>query len=242
MERWEEWARRESTEHTLEKRAKGELPQMESTKQLTKLVKEVYRPGMRVLDVGCNVGHYLVGLREISSELEYKGVDAYAHYIEKAKKIFSQDSHSSFEVKSIFDPLFPQAPFDIVFSCNVLLHLPDFRTPLRNLIQSTKKVLLIRTLIGQHTTIVRRASVESLNDDGHPTSFAFQNTWSEELFRNEVEKNDARVEFLEDEFDPTVIKNEYTEVKRNAGTRLVGDVQADANIIFLQRWARITPA
>ena len=242
VERWEEWALRRDTEHTLEQRATGQLPPMESTKQLVKLIGAEYKPGMRVLDVGCNVGHYLVGLRQISSDLVYRGVDAYSHYIEKAEQIFSDDKHASFEVKSIFDSIYPDDRYDIVYCCNVLLHLPDFRTPLRNLIESTRGTLFVRTLIGDRTTIVRRASFEELDDDGHPTNFAFQNTWSEELFRREVERNNATVEFIDDEFDAAILETEHRDLKGSTGTRVVGGLQADANIIFLQRWARITPA
>ena len=49
----------------------------ESTKQLVQLVSQIYKPGMSVLDVGCNVGHYLLGLRKKFPTLDYTGVDAY---------------------------------------------------------------------------------------------------------------------------------------------------------------------
>lgn len=69
---WKQWGKRPNdSERTLIERAKGNLSEMESTKQLVKLVSEIYEPGMRVLDVGCNTGHYLRGLRKISSNLDY---------------------------------------------------------------------------------------------------------------------------------------------------------------------------
>ncbi|MBA7689002.1 hypothetical protein ES703_97494 [subsurface metagenome] len=109
-EPWQVWERQPEIESTLELRAKAELPEMESTKQLVKLISEVYRPGMRILDVGCNVGHYLHGLRRLDPKLCYVGVDAYPYYIEKAKAIFGEDDKTTFLVKDIMKPLFP-TPF-----------------------------------------------------------------------------------------------------------------------------------
>ena len=83
---WKQWGKRPNEdEKTLEKRADGTLPEMESTKQLVKLVSEIYKKEMRILDVGCNVGHYLRGIRRKIPNAKYTGVDAYEHYIEKAK-------------------------------------------------------------------------------------------------------------------------------------------------------------
>ena len=75
---------------------------MESTKQLVDLISNVYADGMNILDVGCNVGHYLSGIRRKFPKLDYVGVDAYSNYIEKAKKSFISNSHAKFEVKDIF--------------------------------------------------------------------------------------------------------------------------------------------
>ena len=62
---WQQWGKRPECELTLADRANESLPEMESTKQLVSLVSEVYKPGMRILDVGCNVGHYLKSLRRV---------------------------------------------------------------------------------------------------------------------------------------------------------------------------------
>ena len=40
---------------------------------------------------------------------------------------------------------------DIVFCCNVLLHLPDLKSALINLLKSFKKKLIVRTLISEKT-------------------------------------------------------------------------------------------
>lgn len=242
LEAWQQWGKRPEILQTLFDRAKGLLPEMESTKQLVRLVSKTYRPGMRILDVGCNAGHFLRGLRRIDPVLDYTGIDAYEHYIKQAKAIFAHDCYAHFEVKDVLDPFFPDKPFEIVFCCNVILHLPDFRLPVRNLLASTKEVLLIRTLLGEDTTIVKRAMAPDIDEKGNPRDFVYENTWQTDYFVDFVNKLGWNVELIPDEFDPSLILKEYQEVKKGKGTRILGSRQVDGNIIFNWVWAQITPA
>ncbi len=238
---WEVWAWKPEVEGTLADRARGKLPEMESTKQLVKLVSEVYEPGMTVLDAGCNAGHYLVGLRRLDPDLKYTGIDAYAAYIDKAKEIFADDPNARFEIKSVFDPLYPDEPFNITYSCNVILHLNDFRPPVKNILESTKSVCFIRTLLSdEDSTVVLRASGHELDDDGRPVRYTHQNTWQKSLFAGYIESLGWKCEFIEDEFDASVLAEEYTSVKKGSGTRIVDGKQVDGNIIFNWVWTKIT--
>lgn len=239
---WEIWADKPVVEGTLADRARGKLPEMESTKQLVNLVAEVYKPGMRILDVGCNAGHYLVGLRRLDPKLMYVGVDAYDAYISQATNIFADDSNARFEIKNIMEPLFPQQPFDITYSCNVLLHLPNFKLPVRNLLDSTKSVCFIRTLLGDQSTIVRLAAEPGMDfdGDGNPERYIHQNTYDRAVFREFVQSLGWTAEFIDDEFDPSVLANEHDGLKKGSGTRIVGGEQADGNILFNWEWIKIT--
>ena len=239
LERWRIWEKYPEEEGTLVDRARGKLPEMESTKQLVRLVSEIYKPGMTVLDVGCNAGHYLRGLRRIDLQLSYSGVDACATYIDQAKEIFVDDPYTRFEVRDVFNPLFPDDPFDIVFCCNVLQHLPDFRPPVRNMLDSTKKTCIVRMLLGEYTTIVCRAVGQELDDEGMPVNFIYQNTWEKALFVKFVENLGWKVEFVEDEFDPAGLQKEYVSVKKKYGTQVVSGKQVDGNIILNWVWAKI---
>jgi len=70
FEEWQQWGKRpEDYEKHNAHRLTGDLPEMESTKQLVNLISEEYKTGMKVLDVGCNVGHYLKGIRRQFPEL-----------------------------------------------------------------------------------------------------------------------------------------------------------------------------
>ncbi len=239
---WQQWGKRPNEiESTLVDRASSRLPEMESTKQLVNLVSQEYKPGMQVLDVGCNVGHYLRGLRRISSDLDYTGVDAYEQYINKANEIFADDPYSHFEVKDIFKPLFSDKSFDIVFCCNVLLHLPDFRAPVQNLLYVTKKICFIRTLLSEKTTIVKTAKTQKFNELGDPLDYTYQNTWKKQYFLEHIKELGWNVEFIDDEFDPKTLQNEFHSVKKGQGTQIIDGKQVDGNVIFNWVWAKITP-
>lgn len=239
---WEIWADKPQCEGTLTGRARGTLPEMESTKQLVSLIGAVYKPGMRVLDAGCNVGHYLVGIRRLDAALDYTGVDAYEAYISQAKEIFRNDPCAHFHVMSILEPLFPDDPFDITYSCNVLLHLPNFRVPVKNLLASTREVCFIRTLLGERSTIVRRAAEKGMDfdADGNPVRYIYQNTYDRAVFADYIQSLGWDVEFITDEFDPRILAEEHKDLKSGEGTRIVDGRQADGNIIFNWEWARIS--
>lgn len=240
-EPWQIWGRKPVVEATLEARARGDLPEMECTKQLVRLVSNVYQPGMRILDVGCNCGHYLRSLRRLDPNICYVGIDAYPYYIEKAKAIFTEDERTAFLVRDIMEPLFPYSPFDIVFCCNVILHLPpDFKIPIRHLVESTKGVCFIRTLLGENTTIVKRIHSHDFDAQGNPLDFTYQNTYETDWVVDYVKSLGCSCEVIDDEFKPEVLANEFTQFKKGFGTRVVGGKQADSNIIFEWKWLRIT--
>ena len=245
FENWQQWGRRPdvSDTHHMD-RLKGNLPEMESTKQLVKLISSVYEPGMRILDVGCNVGHYLTGIRKKYPKLDYVGVDAYKHYVDYAKNFFINDSHAKFLIKDIFKPIFPNDPFDVVFCCNVLLHLPDFRIPVKNLLSSTKKICFIRSLFGDKTTKVNTPVIDEYDEEGNPLESYFHNTWKKEYFADFVNKLGWKVEFLVDEFDTSKIQQEYENVKKHdktySGTAIINGKQVVDNIVLNYSWAKIT--
>ena len=240
-ESWQVWGRQPEVEATLELRAKAELPEMESTRQLVTLISGVYQPGMRILDAGCNVGHYLLGLRRLDPGVRYVGCDAYPYYIDKAKAIIGEDDKTTFLVKDIMQPLFPDDPFDIVYCCNVLLHLPYFEIPMRNLVESTRRFCFVRTLLGQNTTLVKLVRNPVFNASGEPLDYSFQNTYKLDRVVDFITRDlGCSVEVIEDEFRPEVIAKEFTSVKKGIGTKILDGKQVDGNIIFEWKYLKIT--
>jgi ubiquinone/menaquinone biosynthesis C-methylase UbiE len=238
---WRIWESDPSVEKTLFKRATGELPEMESTKQLVELVREIYEPEMRILDVGCGPGHYYRGLRQIDPSVNYTGLDATKVYIEFAKDTFSGTS-AKFHVGDIFDIPDELGKFDIVFCCNVILHLPDFRVPLKNLLKVCKKHCFIRTLISDNTYLHKFVIGNEFDEMNNPKKFIYQNTYSFELMKSYVDSlGEYSVESIEDTFDPTVLAGEFHTVKKKSpgATRIVDGLQVSGNLLFEWKWLKI---
>jgi SAM-dependent methyltransferase len=238
-EPWQIWGRVE-TESTLELRARGELPEMEATKQLVELVSEVYEPGMGVLDVGCNTGHYLIGLRRLDPDITYVGVDAYPHYIEKAREIHAGNPNASFGTCDVMQPIPAELRSDIVICCNVLVHLPDYRAALANLIETTGKYCFVRTSLGERTTITKRALSESFDENGEPLDYKYLNTYDTAGFISFIDDLGCKAEVIEDKFDASVLNSEIGELKGGRGTRAVDGMQVDGNIVYLWKWVKIS--
>lgn len=243
-ETWRVWNNDDKVEARTYQRVTGELPEMESTKQLVQLVGEVYKPGMRVLDVGCAAGHYYNGLARLDPNLNYTGVDATVKYIEFAKEHFKNNPNTRFIVGDIFN--LPEAigTFDIVFCCNVILHLPDFRVPFRNLLRATMKHCFIRTLISDKTYLNKFLYTDDFDANNNPVNFVHQNTYSFELLKSFVKESGAyQVELIKDQFESENINKEFTNYsgQQSAVTKVVDGKQIAGNLIFEWQWLKITP-
>lgn len=238
------WNRDPSVEQRTFDRASGRLPEMESAKQLRDMLAEVYRPGMRILDVGCAAGHYYNSLRSIDHELEYIGVDATAEYINFAKVYFQNNPKTTFDIADIFDlPRDFESSFDIVFCCNVLLHLPSIEVPLRNLIGASSRYVFVRSLISTNTHTSKFHYSDASDKSGEPTDFVYQNTYSRQRVLDIVsEHSDAHVEFIEDRFDADQINREHVDFSnvQSAVTRIENGVQIAGSKVFEWEWIKIT--
>lgn len=240
MENWKIWDRNALVEKRTYQRVKGELPIMESTKQLMNIVKGIYEPNMKILDVGCASGHYYNGLRQIDDQLEYTGFDSTKAYIEFAKKHFKSNKNVDFFVEDIFNlPNKYESYFDIVFSCNVLLHLPSIKMPLENLLFVSKKYVIIRSLFSENTHFSKFLYNDTFDENENPDDFVYQNTYSFNYIKESISKlGDYKYWFLDDEFNPDNINNEYNEynIEQSAVTKVTNGLQIAGSKIFEWKW------
>lgn len=99
-------------------------------------------------DIGCNVGQFLKGLKEKKVKIKYNGYDLEPIYLKNAQKFFPKN-------KNGFRPLNisskPPLSADISVSSATIEHLDQLRPGLDNILKSTKKVVLIRTFLGEET-------------------------------------------------------------------------------------------
>jgi ubiquinone/menaquinone biosynthesis C-methylase UbiE len=167
------WRTCSSLYDTFEKRSKGELPEMESSKSLARLLKQ--ESGDReisILDAGCGMGHYYVSIKKNLPNAVYEGCDVTTRYIEGARKIW-KDEPVNFTFGSIGDLPYPDRSFDYVVCNNVILHIPPpVYSSLRDLIRVAKSAVIIRTPISNRTYFIKE--LRNYDDDlgrknGHQT-------------------------------------------------------------------------
>lgn len=243
-ENWKIWDNDESVEQRTYKRVTGELQEMESTRQLVELISAIYSPGMSVLDVGCAAGHYYNGLKRIDSNLQYYGVDATVPYIAFAKEHFKDNKNTHFEVGDIFNlPDAYVSKFDIVYCCNVILHLPSFQVPITNLLKSSKKYCFIRTLVSEKTHLSKFLYSDEFDKNGDPLDFVYQNTYSFNILEKFIlSLGNYQIEFIDDKFDAERINKEYKDYSaaQNAVTNVQNNVQIAGSKVFEWKWIKIT--
>ena len=185
---WRIWNKKNSAERTTQ-RLNNKLPPSECSKQLLSILLKIYRPGMKVLDFGCAAGHYYKVLRKLDKNLKYFGFDATHHYIKYAKKYFKKNYNTHFEKQDLFSlPKKHFNKYDITYCCNVLLHLPSIETPIKNLIKSSRKYCVIRTLVSKQTHLSKDLHTDDIDKRGNPKFFVYQNTYSYDKIIKSINK------------------------------------------------------
>jgi ubiquinone/menaquinone biosynthesis C-methylase UbiE len=180
---WKVWDRDEGYGEVLYKRATGDLPEMESSKKIARVLKKYIGDGTSLLDVGCGAGHYLRSLRrECGPGFSYLGVDATKNYIEQAKKAFNSDNRSDFSLADIYDIQLQDSSFDIVMCNNVFLHLPSIIKPISELIRVARGYVVVRLLAGNRSFQIKDIAPQEggcdFNENAEPVAWHFYNIYS----------------------------------------------------------------
>ena len=230
--------------NVLYRRAVGELPEMECSKVVARIVATWIQDGDSILDAGCGVGHYLRSLkRQISCGFSYTGVDDSPLFIDLARKAFPVQADVNFEVEDIYQLSFPNNTFDIIISSNVFLHLPSIERPLQELVRVARKYVLIRTLVGERSFRIQevRGLGDEFDETGMPRRFNFFNIYSrtyiEHLLRKmpHVEKWEITPD---NDFDlQRIVEAGAEQPEADNVTSILGNWQVNGYI--LQPWAFI---
>src|SRR4051812_44939071 len=81
------WERANNVNRLMERRATGELPEMEASIFLAKLIGESFVEGETLLDAGSGPGHFLRSFKFLP-EKDYTGVDISAALVRAGRKYF----------------------------------------------------------------------------------------------------------------------------------------------------------
>lgn len=231
------------------KRAAGDLPEMESSKAAAKKLAGVFAEGDSILDVGCGAGHYLVSYDRVlqGKKFRYTGVDITPKYIKIAQEVFGDRKDVDFLVGSIYKIPFTNKKFDIVVCNNVLLHLPEVRTAIRELLRVTKRALIIRTLVGDKSYRIKdiytkqdmdffTSEIDTFDENGEPKDFSFYNIYSKKYINAVIEESAHGAGVVieaDNDFDSKkMARNKMDFQNRTNATAVIGGMQVNGNIIL----------
>ena len=169
------------------KRATGENEEMESSKALCKILLPLYEEGNKVADIACGAGHYLRSLRlRLDENIDYTGVDATKNYITYAKKAFPENAE--FKFGYVTELPLKDSSFDIVMCNNLILHLPpaDVQEAVKELMRTSKKYIVIRTIFGERNYIIKEVNDTSNGLD----DYNYCNMYTEEYLQSMIQSID----------------------------------------------------
>lgn len=245
-DKWRIWGDEAEYGNVFYKRATAELPEMESSKAVTKHLAGLAKPDDLILDVGCGAGHYLRSLLNgLPSPFSYHGIDATANYIALANEAWGGVQNEKlrsahFQQGDIFNIDLSDAYADVVMCNNVLLHLPSVEQPIRELVRVSKKYTVIRALIGENSFRIRQVmEPEEYDQAGDPVNFFFYNIYSERYIRAVLGRIPGikSVRFISDnDYDPAnLVKSisDYEETPKDI-TKIMNGLQVNNYII--QPW------
>jgi len=233
------WDKNKSYGDLFYDRAIGKKEEMECSKAVCDILKPIYEPDMKILDVGCGAGHYLKSLIDrLDENVNYTGIDITEHYIEKAKKAFKD---YRFFIDDIYSIGFKDESFDIVMCNNVIFHLPPFPVEaISELLRVSSNYVVIRVPIAKRNYIIKE--VRDQNDDldeeikqitdeeGNPLVWNYLNLYTKEFFEDAISKinPDYVVNFIKDEN----WKNLESKAKSKTATDIMGGKQVSGNIVL----------
>lgn len=224
------------------RRATGDLPEMESSKAVARVLTDHLRDGDRLLDVGCGAGHYLRSIRRVArGHVGYTGLDGAALYAALGARAFAEEPDASFLAGDAFSLPFADRVFDVAMSNNVFLHLPSIARPLRELARVAKRLVVVRTLVGHRSFRIQevRGTGDEFDDDATPKAFNWYNIYSE-AYVHELAARIDRVRAVritpDRDFDPDRIRDSATALPTSSNvTTMVDDWQVNGYV--LQPWA-----
>ena len=250
MSTWKVWDKEQTYGDLFFKRATGELPEMESSKALAKVIEPYLEEGDKIGDIGCGGGHYLRSLdNKVTKKFHYVGVDQTAYYIQKANEAFSIPENknelrmsTSFVKGDIFSIPLDDESVDVAICNNVLLHLPSVEKPLSELIRIAKKTVIIRALIGDHTLRLKQVhKPEEFDKNGEPLNFHFHNIYSKAYIESILVKNGIqKFHFFEDKdfrSDAFNTNENYIDERPDNLTVVLNGMQV--NTYLIQPWSFI---
>ncbi len=245
---WKVWDKDKWYGDLFAKRATGELPEMESSKAVAKIISSIVKRNDTIIDVGCGAGHYLRSLdNQLKVTFNYWGIDRTEYYIKKGAEALEKNKISNpnrietkFSVGDIFSLDVEDTSADIVMCNNVLLHLPSIEKPISELVRISKDYVVIRMLLGKSSFRIKQVESPEIYDaEGEPNNYHYYNIYSEGYIRSILDSHKGinNYEIRDDvdfDLDAFGTKANYLDDKPDDLTTAINGIQL--NVYILQPW------
>jgi len=105
---------------------------------------------IQINDIGCNVGHFYRNISEIKRKVKYTGFDISETYLEIGRSHFPE---ASFINEDVGGKNFSTSKYecDISVISATLEHIEDYETFLKNIFDSTRLFVILRTFVGEES-------------------------------------------------------------------------------------------
>lgn len=197
------------------KRSKGQLPDMEVAKAYAKILNKIKEKKLSILDVGCLTGHFNKTFEKyLNKNYSYTGIDPWKIHIDAAKRIWGKNKRTNFKLGWAQNLPFNKSEFNVVICSNVLTHIPEINTPLKEMLRVTKKFLILRTPVHDKSYRIQMVlnskwfkytNVKPENEfdkKGNPRAFEYYDVHSFEYLESVVKNISpkSKIKFIKDTF------------------------------------------
>ena len=127
-------------------RARNEAEEMTCAAQAAELLRGIAQPGESLLDAGCGSGYFFHSLKARAIDLEYRGIDATARFIEIGRQHLPVAGLPAdrLAVARIEDL---EGEVDHALCMNVLSNLDNYHRPLERLLRLARRSVVLRESI-----------------------------------------------------------------------------------------------
>lgn len=176
-------------------RASGEAPEMDAARQAVDLLRDVLKPGVTVLDVGCAAGHLRRSLEPF--EVEYRGIDPAGVAIEIGRRFLRREGHPAADLRELpLERLPREERYDVVVSLSTLLYFPAFQQPIEIMARAADRRLVIRSCFADETEI--RWLPDALLPPGFQSLRTYFNVFARDAVARFLEAEGFAVRWVED--------------------------------------------
>lgn len=240
---WNPWRldRLKMTGNSYYKRAKGELPEKESSKSYARFLgqQRFYSPGDTLLDIGCATGHFLRSFRRLlDPDILYTGIDIYFPFLQWGREVYGIDHYCNFVHCDALAMPFLDQSYDVVI-VNLFHFFPRIDEALRETMRVAHKMVIWRTPIGQTNYIIKVIlnrsfdELQVLTPEREYFDYTLYMLYAKEYIEGLVAHLGGKVALIErdtdfEDFDNTALE----EFQGVPATKTVDGMQINGNLVL----------